>query len=219
MRVCSSSSLNIAIHSGWIIMKKPDKKALHGPLSSLFKRKSAMRWMYSTAFSGVTWMLRPLGFKSTSSCLPYTWRVAVKTRPRSETTPGLCLSFRKFSYSSSSKDGRSFRSHMPPRNFFRKNRARGSSSRMPSYMAFPSMQPRNSSKRGASSMSSNEAGLGYSSFCAFAVKSPYWVWKPCLIKDSMKSLNKPPPSTPASGSPCSSMNWTRTRPLSPSPSL
>mmetsp|Transcript_31413 Transcript_31413/g.78854 ORF Transcript_31413/g.78854 Transcript_31413/m.78854 type:complete len:244 (+) Transcript_31413:1421-2152(+) len=151
---------------------------------------------------------------------PLLWSVAVKKRKRSSTWwAGYCLSERRWRYSSGSSVARSLSSGgRPSRSLAKKKPASGRSTRIPSYTALPRMAPMNSSLRKWSGPARwRDAGLGYSVRSGVSTNRPGPVAagsKASSMKALRKSLKRPPPSTPASSTPCWLTNWTRTVALS-----
>ena len=161
----------------------------------------------------------PPGRSSLSTTLPPTSSTTVKVSPRpSRPYPPISRSLITFSYSYASYDARSATPPRRPRNFARKKAASGSSTRIPSYTALPSILPRNSINYSPPGCSTGASGLGYSCRAPVSFSNPRLTSAEALSRDSRNSLKRPPPSMPASTSPWRDTNVTLMVPRSSGPS-
>mmetsp|Transcript_5407 Transcript_5407/g.14513 ORF Transcript_5407/g.14513 Transcript_5407/m.14513 type:complete len:216 (-) Transcript_5407:705-1352(-) len=208
MSSLSSAGANTLSHAGAIRLRNPRTNASACVRTCWWSKWCAIRWTYRVRLADVTRTSEPPGMSSLSP--PVAASVAVKCRKRSSTwSGGRRLSESRWWYSSGSKVARSLSSGgRPSRSLARKKPARGRSTSIPSYTALPNMAPRNSSfRRWSTPHLRTDAGFGYKVLSGVSANRPVSTGsKACAMRSFRKSLNKPPPSTPASSTPCSFVN-------------
>mmetsp|Transcript_61192 Transcript_61192/g.120042 ORF Transcript_61192/g.120042 Transcript_61192/m.120042 type:complete len:236 (+) Transcript_61192:707-1414(+) len=219
MSIWSSLASNMRIQSTGMRSWKPLRNAFAWPAISRFSLKSATRYKYDKKLLFVTATWLPPANNSCSRGRPVESSTpTVKVRERSSRSvfaeeeaargvlgdgdgKGLAwsslltklLSPIRCRYSSGSRVYRSSITVVLSRSLFKKVSANCGFTRMFEYTAFPSTRPRNSK-----SATERLEGEGYSSRSEVVLKNPFSGANAVVVRWSMKSRNRPPPSMPAS---------------------